>query len=152
MNAEAAGLVLLRVVGVLWIVGGGFLLHQLWLNSRLDPLIEKLDRMAREMGAPDSGKPLDIDNSRERWMAAGAFILILAGVAMGLGHRASVLLLAAVIVHQLLYFIRQRRRELRASAEAALGERPSRQTINAFFFSLIVAVLAGWLYWRGALS
>jgi hypothetical protein len=52
----------------------------------------------------------------------------------------------------MLYFIRQRRRELRASVEDAPGERPSRQTINAFFFSLIVAVLAGWLYWRGALS
>jgi hypothetical protein len=152
MSAEAAGLILLRIVGVLWIVGGGFLLHQLWLNSRLDPMIEKLDRMAREMGAPDSGKPLDIDNGRERWMAAGAVILILAGIAMGLGHRTSVLLLAAAIIHQMLYFIRQRRRELRSSVEDAPDERPSRQTINAFFFSLIVAVLAGWLYWRGALS
>ncbi|HWA21856.1 MAG TPA: hypothetical protein VG735_05615 [Caulobacterales bacterium] len=152
MSAEAAGLILLRIVGVLWIVGGGFLLHRLWLNSRLDPMIEKLDRMAREMGAPDSGKPLDIDNNRERWMAVGAIFLMLAGIAMGLGHRAAIPLLAAVIMHQLLYFIRQRRRELRVSVEDAPGEQPSRQTINAFFFSLIVVVLAGWLYWRGALS
>lgn len=152
MSAEAAGLIILRIVGVLWIVGGGFLLHQLWLNSRLDPMIETLDRMAREMGAPDSGKPLDIDNGRERWMAAGAVILILAGLAMGLGHRASIVLLAALIVQQLLYFLRQRRRELRASPAEAFAERPSRETVNAFFFSLIIAVLAAWLYWRGALS
>ncbi len=57
-----------------------------------------------------------------------------------------------MIVHQLLYFIRQRRRELSATVLNADGECPSRETINAFFFSLIMAVLAGWLYWRGALA
>jgi hypothetical protein len=152
MSFEAIGLFFLRVVGVLWIVGGGFLLRQLWMNSQLDPMIEKLEQMAREMGAPEGEKKFDVDNGRERWMAAGAVTLILAGIAMGLGHRAAVLLLAIVIVHQLLYFVRQRRRELRASPGDASLERPSSQTINAFFFSLIMAVLAAWLYWRGVLA
>jgi hypothetical protein len=151
MSIEAAGLIFLRIIGVLWIVGGGFLLHQLWLNSKLDPMIATLEQMAREMGAPPGKEEIDVDNGRERWMAAGAVVLMLAGVAMGLGHRAAVWLLAAVIVHQLLYFVRQRRRELRASAQDAFMERPSSQTINAFFFSLVMAVLAAWLYWRGAL-
>jgi hypothetical protein len=152
MSVEAAGLIFLRIVGVLWIVGGGFLLHQLWLNSKLDPMIEQLELMAREMGAPPGAEKIDVDNNRERWMAVGAVALILAGIAMGLGHHAAVWLLAVVIVHQLLYFIRQRRRELRASSQDAYTERPSRETINAFFFSLIMAVLAGWLSWRGALA
>ncbi len=153
MTVDEVGLAVLRIVGVLWILGAVFLMRQLWFNSKLDPMIEALDQMAKEMGAPDSGKKLDIDNGRERWMAAGGVIMLAAGVAMGLGHRLAAPLLAALIVQQLLYFIRQRRRELNAAdAGDALHERPSRQTVNAFFFSLFVSVLAGWLYWRGALS
>ena len=153
MTVEEVALIILRIVGVLWILGAVFLMRQLWFNSRLDPMIEQLDRLAKEMGAPGSGKKLDIDNGRERWMAAGGVIMLAAGIAMGLGHRLAVALLAAMVVQQLLYFLRQRRRELNAAdAGDAVLERPSRQTVNAFFFSLGVTVLAGWLYWRGALS
>jgi hypothetical protein len=47
----------------------------------------------------------------------------------------------------MLYFVRQRRRELAAGsdADAADEARPARSTINAFFFSLVMAVLAAWL-------
>lgn len=151
MTAEDVGVLMLRSVGLLWIVGALFLLRQLWASRKLDTMIETLDRMAQEMGS--AAKPLDVDNNRERWLAAGGVVMLAAGVAMGLAHRLAVPLLAALIVQQLLYFLRQRRRELRAADQSdAVLERPSRQTVNAFFFSLIMAVLAAWLYWRGALA
>jgi hypothetical protein len=62
------------------------------------------------------------------------------------------LLLSLIIVHQLLYFVRQRRRELAAaSPEQALEARPDNATINGFFAALVMAVMAAWLYHQGAL-
>ena len=61
-------------------------------------------------------------------------------------------LLAAIIIHQLMYFIRQHRRERAAvSAEAKHEARVNRRTINGFYSALIMAVLAAWLYHQDAL-
>ena len=151
MNPDQIVLWVLRGFGALWVVGAVFLLRQLWFNAKLDPMIATLEKMAEDMGAPPEKAKVDVDNGRERWMAVGGVLTLAAGVAMLLGHRLAVPLLAALIVQQILYFIRQRRRELRASPADAAMERPTQQTVNGFYTSLLAALLAAWLYWRGQL-
>jgi hypothetical protein len=143
---------LMRILGALWVGGSLFLLKQLWFNARLDPMIEALEKMAEEMGSPPDKAKIDIDNGRERWLAAGAVLTLAAGAAMAVGSRFAAPLAAALIVQQLLYFVRQRRRELRApNPAAAAQERPSREAVNGFYTTLLGAVLAAWLLWRGKL-
>jgi hypothetical protein len=143
---------LMRLLGALWLGGSLFLLRQLWFNAKLDPMIDALEKMAAEMGAPPDDAKIDVDNGRERWLAAGAVLTLATGAAMVVGSRFAAPLAAALIVQQLLYFVRQRRRELRAlNAAAAAQERPSRAAVNGFYTTLLGAVLAAWLLWRGLL-
>jgi hypothetical protein len=136
---------LFRAIGALWVVGGVFLLRQLWVNRDLDQAMRMLEKALGESSEDDHG--------RARWMAVGGVLTVLTGAAMLLALKLSVALLAALILHQMLYFIRQRRRELAARNAADAEEaQPSIQTRNAFIFSLGVAVLAAWLLYRGQLG
>lgn len=142
---------LLRLFGVLYLLGGLWGARLFWFWARLGPQLNQLSQMAEE--APDrDAPPIEPDNARNWWLFAGALLMAAAGAAMSLAHALAVPLLAAVIVHQLLYFIRQRRRELAASSAVEAAEaRPARATINGFFSGLVMAVLAAWLYSVGAL-
>ena len=143
---------ILRAFGVLWTVGALALLRQLYFNSKLDPMIEALDRMSAESGGEERAPPEPDDKGREHWMLAGALLTLAAGVAMIIAHRVAVAILAALIIQQVLYFIRQRRRELIARTPAqAEHERPTKETVNGFYTSLGMAALAAWLYGAGAL-
>lgn len=146
----------LRAFGALYLVGGIFLIRMTWFWARLGPDMDRLAKTIEEFSAEVEGRapkpPEDEDRGREWWLFAGAVTTALAGAAMLIGHRLAVPALALIIVHQLLYFIRQRRRELRAATpEAAAEARPTPQTINGFFSALLMAVLAAWLYAQGAL-
>lgn len=152
MIVDQIGLWLFRLMGALWAVGAVFLMRQLWFNAQLDPMIAALEKAAEDLGAPPEKAKIDVDNGRERWMAVGAVLTLACGVAMVVGHRLAVPLLCASILQQMAYFVRQHRREQRApDAAAALGEQPSRETVNAFYTSLVMAVLAALLYARGML-
>lgn len=152
MTGSDIGVWVLRGFGALWVLGALFGLRQAWFGSKIDKAIEKLEQMAAEFGeAPPAREPED--RGREAWMIAGLVLLFAAGVAMALAHRLAVPLLAALIVQQLGYFIRQRRRELKAeTAEEAAQARPERTTVNGFFTSLIMATLAAWLFHEGKLA
>ncbi|MGE3301602.1 MAG: hypothetical protein AB7M12_00635 [Hyphomonadaceae bacterium] len=140
----------LRLMGVLWVVGGLMLMRELRRNAQLDSIIETLDKLAEDASRPNA--PDWADAGRDRWLFAGGVLTIASGVAMALASRFAVPLLAGSIVHQLLYFVRQRRRELRApTPEAAAAERPTAHTVNGFFMALAMAVLAAWLYHAGRL-
>jgi hypothetical protein len=158
MTGEEIALLVLRAMGALWVVGAIFLMRQLWFNSKLDPMIAALEKAAgdlREQAGepPTSKKTIDIDNGRERWMAFGAVLTLASGVAMALGHRSALFILAANIAQQLFYFMRQRRREKAApDAQTAAEERPSTETVNGFYATIILTMLTAWLYWRRALS
>jgi hypothetical protein len=149
---EQAALWLLRLMGALWVIGAVFLMRQLWFNAQLGPMITALEKAAEELGARLEEAKIDVDNGRERWMAFGTVLTLACGVAMVVGHRLVVPLLCALILQQMAYFARQHRRGQGTSdALAALGERPSQQTVNAFYTSLFVAALAALLYARGML-
>lgn len=156
MIVELASWVL-RGFGVLYVVGGVFGVRAFWLSGRheaeLDFMLDSLDALnAENEGAPAPPKR-ETDLGRQYWLLAGSLLLIPAGVAMALAHSWAVPLLAAIIVQQLFYFIRQRRRELAAQwPEHAEEARPTRATVNGFYSCLGLTVLAAWLYWRGALA
>lgn len=149
----------LRLFGALYLVGGLIMARQMWFWARITPTMDKFIRTAdafnAEFGEGQSTPPerkLDEDHGRPWWLFAGGLLTTAAGAAMLLAHASAPIFLALIIVHQLLYFVRQRRRELAASnADSADEARPNRATINGFFAALLMAVLSAWLGYEGAL-
>lgn len=149
----------LRIFGALYLVGGLIGARQFWFWARITPDMNRLGQAMRDFSAElgetndAAEKLIEPDTGRPWWLFVGAVILALAGAAMMLAHWLAVPLLAAIIVHQMLYFVRQRRREVRAESPAQAAEaRVDQRTINGFFAALILAVLASWLYAQGALG
>ncbi|MDX2233178.1 MAG: hypothetical protein NW200_01655 [Hyphomonadaceae bacterium] len=146
----------LRLFGAFYVVGAVFLANQLRMALFMDRAIDTLDRLASEIAA-DAGQPLrpttPNDSGRTWWWAVGGVILFGAGVTMALGLRLAVPALALLVLHQLAYFVRQRRRELAAATpDAAEDARPTQATRNSFFVCLVLTVLAAWLERNGVLS
>ncbi|MGE0829313.1 MAG: hypothetical protein AB7O04_08180 [Hyphomonadaceae bacterium] len=157
MSLVDLGVWTLRFFGLLYFLFGLWGAWAAWRWSWLDGAAAKLHRMAEEIAA-ESGEKLPPgrydppDPHRSIWIVSGALIVAAAGAMMLIAHRLAVPLLALIILHQLLYFIRQRRRELAAVTRGAAEDaRPARATVNGFFAGLLMAVLAAWLYWQGAL-
>lgn len=152
----------LRGIGVLWVLGAVVMIRKVWMMDRLDAMMAQLETAVRDHDpepvdpAPDGQSQDDretVDRGRNAWMIAGGVVLGAAGAAMAAGHRLAVPLLALLIVHQLAYFIRQRRRELSRRTQAGREDaQPAASTVRAFFFSLGVAVLAAYLYNQGRLG
>lgn len=148
----------LRAFGALYLIGGLFLARQMWFWARIGPSMNELSRTIAAFQAemePEKPKPAPAvtdDVSRSWWLFAGGLITAAAGAAMLIGHRAAIALLALLVAQQMLYFIRQRRVELRAATRDDAEEaRPTQATINGFATALLLAVLAAWLGWQGAL-
>jgi hypothetical protein len=148
----------LRAFGVLYIVGGVLGARQAWFWARIEPDLDRVTRILQSYdpkGDEDSLQDENIaqeDRGRQWWLLAGCVMLIPTGIAMLVSHQVAVLLLSLTIVHQLFYFARQRRRELKApNVATAEDARVERSTINGFYALLIVTVLAAWLFWQGAL-
>lgn len=153
MSAADVLVWVLRGFGALYLIGGIWGARQAYFWARMGPDLNRLSAIADELSdAAAPAKPIEPDNARNWWVFTGAVLLTFAGAAMLLAHASAVALLSAIIVHQMLYFLRQRRRELAArTAEDADEARPQRATINGFFSGLVMAVLAAWLYYEGAL-
>jgi hypothetical protein len=147
---------LLRGAGALYLVGGVWMARQMWFWARLGPTMDAFYAAAESLQAENEGRapgPVEKDDTRRTWwLFAGAALTAVTGFAMLLGHRLAPFLLGLLIAQQLLYFIRQRRRELNAASEDLRAEeRPNRATINGFYGALAMGVLAAWLEWQGAL-
>jgi hypothetical protein len=144
----------LRGFGAMYFIGGVWMARQMWFWARMSPDMDRMVSIIEHWGAERSDEEHDAaeDHGRSWWLWAGGVITAICGVSMLLAHRFTPLLLALLIVHQLLYFIRQRRREVRAlTPEDAQDARPNQQTVNGFFSAVFMALLAAWLGARGAL-
>jgi hypothetical protein len=148
----------LRAFGALYLIGGLWMARQMWFWARLSPDMRRLGQALESLSADMGGENAEVrelaetDRGQVWWLFVGALITAMAGAAMLLAHRSAVPLLAAIILHQMLYFVRQRRRELAAKTpEAAAEARPDPSTVNGFFSALVMAVLAAWLLHEGAL-
>lgn len=146
------GVWVLRIFGALYLFGAFMLVRALRMDSFLDQALSKLESMNAEFGG-EAPKPDSEDRGRRLWMYAGAALTGLSGAAMLIAHGWAVWLLAALVLQQMGYFIRQQRRERAAkNAEDAEDARPTPATQNAFIGSLGLLVLAGWLQANGALA
>lgn len=146
----------LRVFGAIYAVATVFLLRHLRTSAFMDKAVDEIERIAADL-AREAGEsappPAPADTGRTTWLAVGGVLLFAAGVTMAFGLRLSVVALGLLALHQLAYFVRQRRRELAAATpQEAEDERPTQATRNGFVFGLLFFVLAGWLESRGALS
>lgn len=148
----------LRGFGALYLVGGVIGARQAWFWARIEPDFDRVARILQSYdpnGDADSLNDENIvqeDRGRQWWILSGCILLILAGVAMICAHRLAVALLSVMVVHQLLYFARQRRRQLKApNAATAEDARVEPSTLNGFYSALVVTIFAAWLYWQGAL-
>lgn len=147
----------LRIFGALYLLGGLYVARQMWFWGRIGPSMNKLAQVTEDFRAETEGRAPRHqqieDTGRNWWIFSGALALAVAGASMIMAHRSAPWLLALVVVHQLFYFIRQRRRELAArTPEAAAEVRPQRSTINGFFAGLVMMVMAAWLGYAGALN
>ena len=131
MDGGDGALWFLPAVGALGVLGGLFLIRQLLSVGKLERALDELAQVAAA-GA---------DRGRDAWMLAGAALVAGTGWAL--------LALCGVIVHQMLYFIRQRRRELVTATDDGAAEARPAPTINAYFFSLVIAVLTAWMAAQG---
>ncbi len=93
------------------------------------------------------------DETRRGWRLANALMYMFAGAAMAARDEAAAPILAALIVQQTFYLVRQRQAELAvARADAQAKERPSRLTVRLFVVTTFLALLAAWLAGAGALK
>lgn len=156
MSAASVLIWVLRLAGAAYLVGGVWMARQMWFWARISPTMDAFYAAAETLQAESEGRaeqPVEKDDSgRSWWLFAGAVMTALAGLAMLLGHQLAPLMLSLLIAQQLLYFIRQRRRELTAiTEEGRIEARPNSGTIQGFYGALVMAVLAAWLGWEGAL-
>lgn len=142
----------LQAFGLLYLIGAAFGLRMVWGLARIESMAVKLERIAAEAEGAEPPGHEDGEIGRTRWMAAGLVITFAAGGAMALASHWSVPLLALLVAHQLAYFIRQRRFELKAATDAeAESARPANSTRNAAFLVMALAVFAAILSAAGAL-
>jgi hypothetical protein len=142
-----------RGIGVLYAVGGAFVVNNMRTMLFLARSMDKLEQMMREAEQPSLLANDPEDRGRLWWLLAGGILTFIAGIAMLAASLASVYLLLLMIAHQAMYMARQHRRvqaardELQASEAAAA---PS--TWQAFGWTFSLLGLALYLAFRDVLG
>jgi hypothetical protein len=150
---------IIRIAGVLWLVGAFMLFRQIRMEMALDNMTEKLERMARDLDAdmPSPSDPIDAwtdrdDRLRRGWIAAQAVVLGATALAMILLHPFASGMIALLVLGQGAYFLWREHVARRApTPEAAVHARPSQSTVNAGWVSFAVAILVWLAAFRGLL-
>lgn len=162
---------IIRIAGLFWLVGAFALIRQIRAEMVIDTITARLERMARDFGhdadpgaamqqrprsdseiAAERWKNRD-DAARRGWIAGQAVVLAATGIAMVLLHPFAAWMAALLVLGQGAYFIWREFTARRApGAEAAAHARPTRATVNAGWFSLLVAMLVWMAMFRGLLA
>jgi hypothetical protein len=160
---------IIRIAGVFWLFGAFMLARQIYAEWLLDRMTEGLDRANRDLRAvvahlidPVREKPASNDKEKARvsrddvarrgWIAAQAVVLAATSLAMILLHSFAAGLVALLLLGQGVYFLWREHVARRApTAEAAAHARPSQSTVNAGWFSFVVAILVWVAAFRGIL-
>lgn len=168
----------IRLAGLFWLVGAFMLFRQIRMEMMLDRMTSRLETMAREFeaeGVSDEDTYGDIDapvKRRERspeeqaidrwtdrddaarrgWIAAQAVVLGVTALAMILLHPIAAWLVALLVLGQGAYFIwREYTARHAPNIECAAHARPTASTVNAAWFSLVVACLVWAAAYQGIL-
>lgn len=173
---------IIRLAGVLWLLGALALFRQIRMEMALDNMTTRIEEIARDMRADDppvhddadtygdidapvrprkkseqekaSDAWIDRDDAARRgWIAGQAVVLAATAITMIFLHPFAAWLTALLVLGQGVYFIWREYTARRApSAEAAAHARPTAQTVNAAWFSLVVATLVWAAAFRGLLK
>jgi len=168
---------IIRIAGLFWLFGAFMLYRQIRMEMMLDRMTSRIETMTRdfEAGSADEDSYGDIDapvKPRERtpeeqaidawtdrddaarrgWIAAQSVVLGVTALSMMLLHPLAAWLVALLVIGQGVYFIWREYTARRApNAECAAHARPSASTVNAGWFSLVVAILVWAAAFRGVL-
>ena len=169
---------IIRIAGLFWLFGAFMLYRQIRMEMMIDRMTSRIETMTRDMessGAEDDDTYGDIDapvKPRERtpeekaidawtdrddaarrgWIAAQSVVLGVTALSMMLLHPLAAWLVALLVIGQGVYFIWREHTARRApNAECADHARPSTSTVNAGWFSLVVATLVWAAAFRGVL-
>jgi ABC-type nickel/cobalt efflux system permease component RcnA len=176
---------IIRIAGLLWLVGAFMLFRQIRVEMALDRMTSRIEEMAREMRADlppegDEGEDEDTygdldapvrprkttaeekatdawidrdDAARRGWIAGQAVVLAATAIAMMILHPFAAWLTALLVLGQGVYFIwREHTARHAPTAEAAAHARPTPATVNAAWFSLVIATLVWAAAFRGLLK
>ena len=139
----------LRAMGLLWIGGGAYLLHQTWRLHQIARMADELDALTGEGEA--ATEDIDEDRPRNLWIGFGGALIFLTGCALTAASWLAAPLAFLVCLHQTLYVWRQMRRSRRAeTGEAAAQEAVAAATRNATLLAFLVAALTIYLAASGA--
>lgn len=173
---------IIRIAGLLWLAGAFMLFRQIRMEMALDRMTSRIEEMAREMRANEPPVDEDADTygdidapvrprerseqekaadawidrddaARRGWIAGQAVVLAATAIAMIILHPFAAWLTALLVLGQGVYFIWREHTARRApSADAAAHARPTRATVNAAWFSLVIATLVWAAAFRGLLT
>ena len=116
----------------------------------IDAPVQRKERTAEEQ-AIDRWTDRD-DAARRGWIAAQSVVLGVTALSMILLHPLAAWLVALLVIGQGVYFIwREHTARHAPNAETAAHARPSASTVNAGWFSLVVATLVWAAAFRGVL-
>lgn len=157
---------IIRIAGLLWLLGAFALLRQIRAEMAIDGMATRIEQMTRDFATDDpaSGHPpaksetaterwiARDDAARRGWIAGQAVVLAATGIAMVLMHPFAAWMAALLVLGQGVYFIwREYTARHAPDAEAAAHARPTRSTVNAGWFSLVVAMFVWMAAFRGLL-
>ena len=170
---------IIRIAGLFWLVGAFMLYRQIRMEMMLDRMTSRIETMTREFEAqgieddddgygnidapvkraPRTTEERAIDRwtdrddaARRGWIAAQSVVLGITALAMILLHPMAAWLVALLVIGQGAYFFwREYTARHAPSVESANHARPTTSTVNAGWFSLIVACLVWAAAFRGVL-
>lgn len=146
---------LLKIFGVLWVVGGAFVIRECWRERGLDRAIEKLDELSEELGVgtDDGEEDIPFDPGRTNWLLVGGVLTLVSGLVLVFPFWWGVWVLSGLVLHQSLYAWRQfvlarAAKSPEAANEAAMT--PSAR--NGAMIAVGVWILFSSLVWTGAVK
>lgn len=173
---------IIRIAGLFWLFGAFMLFRQIRMEMALDSMKSRLEAMSREFEASgitddvadddyaDMDRPnepavrtaeehaidrwMDRDDAARRgWIAGQAVVLSATALTMMLLHPFAAWMVALLVLGQGAYFIwREHVSRNAPNAECAEHARPSRSTVNAGWFSLVLGCLVWAAAFRGVLQ
>ena len=169
---------IIRIAGLFWLVGAFMLYRQIRMEMMLDRMTSRIETMTREFeetGEPDEDGYGNIDApvkraertaeeqaidrwtdrddaARRGWIAAQSVVLGITALSMIVLHPLAAWLVALLVIGQGAYFIwREHTARHAPNAESADHARPTTSTVNAGWFSLVVATQVWAAAFRGVL-
>lgn len=168
---------IIRITGLLWLVGAVMLFRQIRMEMALDRMTTRVEEIARELQAAeetaeptehderplrDAARPaeeavarwIDRDNAARRgWIAGQAVVLgATAATMIALSKLAAWMVALLVAGHGVYFFWREFTARRAPGPEAAAHARPTKSTVNAGWVALVIAMLVWSAAFRGLLN